>query len=162
MARGSVKYPVPDFLSAQGITQERYGRWLDQITTSHVGRDRLRFREQIQPAVYRQAIHDAVIRCRGRDVYTGRPVNFRLLACLAGTSSEDRDERLVPALDHVRLSAAAPLFEICSARTNRCKMDLTEEEFREIATGIIAYFDKAGLNSFSSEVQRSGRADGGK
>jgi len=139
MARGAKDYPVPDFLIEAGIQQETYGRWLDRITNAHVGRDRDRLGAEIKPAIYRKAIHEAVQRCKGKDAYTGQPLDFRLLEFIAGAPVLGRDETLVPTLDHVVLNPLHPRFEFCSLRTNKCKADLTAEELLDFARAIVTY-----------------------
>ena len=79
MPRGARNYPVPDHISKLGIGQGDFGEWLDRMAATHVRRDRKRCQAEVRPALYRQAIYDAVCDSRGRDYYTGERLDWRLL-----------------------------------------------------------------------------------
>lgn len=143
MARGARKYPIPAFLSAKGISQEAFGRWLDKVTVAHLVRDRKRIKEQIVPAIYRRAIYHAVIERPGRDYYTGEELDWTLLQHFAGKRIPEREEKKVPTVDHENISATEPVFRICSMRTNKCKSDYEVAELVEFAKALIEYQEEA-------------------
>jgi hypothetical protein len=123
MPRGARKYPVPDHISKLGISQEAFGRWLDRVTNAQIVRDRKRTGARVLAELYRQAIHRAVCDGGDLDYYTGEPLDWRLLRYFSKGNGVGRDCRLLPTVDHEGLSANAPIFRICSLRTNKCKSD---------------------------------------
>jgi len=137
MARGAAKYPVPDHLKKLGISQDAFGNWLDRVSRAHIRRDRRRLKVRIRPEVYRKAIHAAVCDGADRDCYTGESLDWRLLRYFSKTDGAGRDQRRIPTVDHEGLSADAPIFRICSLRTNKCKSDYSVEEVLEFCDAFI-------------------------
>lgn len=144
MARGARQYPIPAFLSAKGISQDEFGRWLDKATLAHVRRDRKRIKEKIVPKLYRTAIYQAVIERPGRDYYTGEELDWALLQHFAGAPIPGREDKKVPTVDHENLSATNPIFRICSMRTNKCKSDYSIIHVLEFATALIKHQQEKG------------------
>lgn len=138
--RGSRRYPVPSFLQKIEIKQNVFGSWLDRVTAAHVRRDRKRLtKKTIKPAIYRLAIYLAVKESNGKDFYTGEALDWTLLEHFAGKKTLQREQKKVPTLDHHNLSAIAPIFRICSMRTNKCKSDFSISEVLEFAKSLIQY-----------------------
>jgi hypothetical protein len=142
MARGAKHYPVPTHLSALGISQNDFGQWLDRVTIAHVVRDRKRTTDPIKPAVYRKAIFRAVCDGGDFDYYTGERLDWRLLRYFSMSDGLERDDRLVPSVDHDGLNTVAPVFRICSLRTNKCKSDYSIEQLLAFCHAFIAYQER--------------------
>jgi hypothetical protein len=139
MARGAKHYPVPAHLNALGISQEDFGKWLDRATNAHVKRDRNRTSKSIKPVVYRQAIFRAVCDGGDLDYYTGEHLDWRLLSYFSKSDGSGRDQRLIPTIDHDGLNTEAPVFRICSLRTNKCKSDYSSEQMLEFCHAFITH-----------------------
>ena len=139
MSRGAQKYPVPQHISDLGISQESFGRWLDRVTNAHLIRDRKHTGEKIVPAVYREAIYRAVADGSDRDYYTGEQLDWKLLRYFSKGDGKGRDQRLVPTVDHEGLSTKAPVFRICSLRSNKCKSDCTVQELLAFCEAFIKH-----------------------
>lgn len=139
MSRGSQKYQIPKHLSRLGVSQDDFGQWLDRATAAHVRRDRKRTKAIIRPMVYRLAIFKAVSEGGNRDYYTGEPLNWRLLRHFSKNNGLDRDERLMPSIDHEGLNTKSPTFRICSLRTNKCKSNYSIKQMFEFCKAFIKH-----------------------
>lgn len=137
------KYLLPSFLESR-LTPQAYSKWLARIAQAHARRDRKRWNREVTIADYKQAIHDAVVRSKGFDAYTGESLHWELIGAYdnsqskAGGSSYKRKFDLLPTVDHVDPEGRSRDFEICGWRTNDCKHDLTIRELREFCRLIVA------------------------
>ena len=59
------KYHLPDFLSGH-CSEAVYKKRLSRKATAHVKRDRKRGNKAAKVSIYKEAIHDAVMRSNGR------------------------------------------------------------------------------------------------
>lgn len=139
MPRGARKYPLPEFLRILGISQDSFGHWLDRVTVAHVVRDRERTGAKISASTYREAIYRAVFNGGDRDYYTGEELDWCLLRYFSKRDGMERDEHLVPSVDHDGLNTESPVFHICSLRTNKCKSDFTTEELLDFCKVFIQH-----------------------
>jgi hypothetical protein len=145
MARGSKKYPIPKHLLKIGISQDDFGNWLDNVTLSHVRRDRKRFKVKISGEVYRKAIHKAVLDDSDKDYYTSEPLNWHLIRYFSKdyTTIPIEKHKYFPTIDHENLSATEPIFHICSLRTNICKSNYTITEVTGFCRAFINGLNRA-------------------
>jgi hypothetical protein len=94
-------------------------------------------------ASYRDAIHHAVLRSEGRDVYTGEMLHWHLISqykneeSKAGRHGYKAGFALLPTVDHVDASSSSAAFCICGWRTNDAKHDLTANEFVELCVRVL-------------------------
>ena len=140
-SRGARDYPIPVFLTEQGITQHTYGVWLDKVTAAITRRDRERLKPAtILPAVVRRAVHDAVCNGGDKDFYTGEPLDWRLLQHF------NLEPTRADKSDHHILSATNPVFRICSLRTNKCKSDYSLDELKDFCNRFLAHQNHLGEN----------------
>lgn len=139
MSRGANKYKIPEHLSRLGISQDDFGQWLDRATAAHVRRDRKRTEAQIRPVVYRLAIYKAVSKGATHDYYTGELLNWRLLRYFSKNNRIDRDECLMPSIDHEGLNTTSPTFRICTLRTNKCKSNYSVEQMLKFCRAFIKH-----------------------
>src|SRR5690606_24293155 len=86
------KHSMPDFLIGE-VTPEAYERWLTRKAAAHVKRDRKRGYSSVAQALYKEAIHAAVILSKGRDCYTGEPLNWRLISTYKNEESKEGKHR---------------------------------------------------------------------
>lgn len=149
MPRGTRSYPIPAHLKQMGITQDDFGNWLDRVTNAHTKRDRRRWKGQVERKVYRAAIYKAVAAGGDRDYYTGEPLNWKLLEYFAKSRVANRREKECPTIDHESSNPRAPVFRICSLRTNKCKSNYSTRELGEFCRAFIKHQKKVtniGLN----------------
>ena len=138
----AVKYELPAFLSGK-ISRETYVRWLHRKAQAHAIRDRNRWKRRISVSGYKQTIHEAVQRSRGRDFYTNERLDWTLLSkydnarSRAGGAAYKSRFALLPTVNHVNPTRRSPDFEICGWRTNDCKNDLTLAELRAFCRKIL-------------------------
>lgn len=140
-----MKYERPDFLKSHkpSCGQEAYERWLRRRANAHVKRDRKRKKGKITPKLYREAIHEAVKACGGRDCYTGEALEWGRISKYDNTKAKKgkhgykKEFALLPTVDHDHHDDTQFHFRICSWRTNDSKNDLTLEEFKELCRKIL-------------------------
>ena len=138
------RYKIPRFLDGI-VTQEAYARWLYRKGMAHVRRDRKRGNKNAVGEAYRSAIHLAVQKCEGKDVYTGEPLDWTLLGkydnedSKAGRSKYKARFALLPTVDHVDDGMGAANFLICSWRVNDAKNDLSREEFVQLCHRVVDF-----------------------
>lgn len=139
---------MPAFLEGV-VAPEAYERWLNRKAIAHVRRDRGRGHsdETATRALYKEAIHAAVLLSGGRDAYTGEQLAWQLI------STYDNDESklgrhqykarfaMLPSVDHVDAGATEASFRICAWRTNDAKHDLSVEAFLDLCRRVVAYED---------------------
>jgi hypothetical protein len=130
---------MPGFLEGV-VTPEAYERWLGRKATAHVKRDRKRGYSSVTRALYKEAIHGAVVMSDGKDACTGEQLNWHLISTYKNEDSKEGHHEykagfaLLPTVDHVSAGATEPSFGICSWRTNDAKNDLSLESFLELRT----------------------------
>ncbi|UPT74141.1 MAG: hypothetical protein M0D55_20380 [Elusimicrobiota bacterium] len=94
---------------------------------------------------YRTAIHLAVLKCEGKDVYTGEVLDWTLLGkydnedSKAGRSKYKKQFALLPTVDHVDDGMSIANFLICSWRVNDAKNDLNREEFVQLCHRVVDF-----------------------
>jgi hypothetical protein len=142
------KYKLPDFLLGQ-CPAEIYHRWLHRKAVAHVRRDRRRGNTQAAVAAYKAAIHAAVVDSGGRDVYTGRALQWNLISRYKNLDSKAGGRWYkqkfsdLPTVDHVSDNIGRPEFRICSWRTNDAKGDLSIDDFLALCFEVVAHARKA-------------------
>jgi len=133
---------LPPFLEGR-LEALAYERWLTRKARAHVKRDRRRGYEGISGSAYRDAIHQAVVRCQGRDVYTGEDLDWSLVSQYNNEKSESGRHRykagfaLLPTVDHIDASSPTSGFCICGWRTNDAKNDLSHQGFIELCIKVL-------------------------
>ena len=130
-------YKLPQFLEGR-LDRDVYVEWLDDKAQTHVRRDRKRWNRRLSKSDYKRAIHDAVLRSKGRDFYTDEPLRW----CLVGKYDSQEAQRkgseyrrefaLLPTVDHEDPESGETVFQICGLRTNDWKSDLTIEVLLEM------------------------------
>ncbi len=139
------KHTTPTFLQGTTVSPEAYERWLDRKAVAHVQRDRKRGHAAATRALYKEAIHAAVILSEGRDAYTGEPLDWTLISTYkneeskAGRHSYKAGFALLPTVDHVSAGATEASFRICSWRVNAAKNDLSLESLIELCQKILEH-----------------------
>ncbi|MFG6490525.1 hypothetical protein ACG04R_27930 [Roseateles sp. BYS78W] len=142
---------MPTFLESV-VTPEAYERWLNRKAMAHVKRDRGRGHstDTATRALYKEAIHAAVVLSGGRDAYTGEQLDWHLI------STYDNDESklgrhqykarfaMLPSVDHLDAGATEASFRICAWRTNDAKNDLSIEAFVALCRQVVAHAAKTG------------------
>ena len=127
------KHTLPTFLK-DVVTPDGYERWLRRKAMAHVKRDRKRGRT-CAVALYKEAIHGAVVLSDGKDAYTGEALSWELISTYrnedskAGRHGYKAGFALLPTIDHVTAEAAEGSFRVCGWRTNDAKNDLSLAEF---------------------------------
>ncbi len=139
---------LPEFL-ASVMDLKTYREWLNDKAAAVRKRDRNRGNASARGQDYRDAIHEAVLRCRGRDEYTGLPLDWRKILPSNRYDNEKSHEggraykkewfKDLPTVDHVGDGLGKPEFAICSGRVNDSKSDLELREFLELCRQILAH-----------------------
>lgn len=138
------KHTMPTFLDGR-VKPEAYERWLSRKAAAHVRRDRKRSLSSVTQALYKEAIHAAVILSEGRDAYTGEELDWKLISTYnnedsrAGRHTYKAGFALLPTVDHVSAGATEASFRICSWRTNDAKNDLSLEAFVELCIRVLTH-----------------------
>jgi len=142
------KRTLPPFLEGQ-IEPADYERWLARKAAAHLKRDRKphrkRLYEGINGAAYRDAIHEAVLKSKGRDAYTGEELDWNLLskydneAAQRGGHAYKAGFARLPTVDHVASSVRNSGFCICAWRTNDAKNDLSRQAFVELCVKVLQH-----------------------
>ena len=126
------------------ITQEAYSHWLQRKAAAHVRRDRKRG-HTCTNSVYKDAIHEAVIRSKGFDCYTGEQLDWKLISTYnnehskIGKHSYKAKFALLPTVDHIEASSKKASFNVCSWRTNDAKNDLSHQSCIELCMRILQH-----------------------
>jgi hypothetical protein len=137
------QYPLPSFL--QGKCEHAvYCKWLRNKADTLLKRDKRRgkpYALAVTKAVYKDAIHRAVIKCDGRDPYTGEALAWEIIGVWDTTHDQPDGYKkkfaLLPTVDHVCSDKLE--FEICALQTNEAKADLSPEEFVELCKKVTKY-----------------------
>jgi hypothetical protein len=138
------KHLLPPFLEGI-IDPDDYEHWLTRKAAAHVKRDRKRAQSDVMPALYKEAVHAAVLRSDGRDAYTGELLDWKLISTYnnedskAGKHSYKSSFALLPTVDHISAGATEASFHICSWRTNDAKSDLSFEGFVELCQKVLTH-----------------------
>lgn len=138
------KHSMPSFLDGLVLT-DAYERWLEHKARAHVKRDRKRGHLGVTRALYKEAIHAAVILSEGRDAYTGEQLNWKLISTYnnedskAGRHGYKSGFALLPTVDHVDAGATEASFRICGWRTNDAKNDLALKDFIELCVKVLTH-----------------------
>ena len=136
------RYNFPEFLKGK-ISQVAYNKWLSRKARAHVRRDRNRgFRNTIVTE-YKQAIHEAVTRSKGKDEYTGWELDWHKIGTYRNNearregSSYMKNFAKLPTVDHS--SSGVLKFKICSSIINDMKSYLTLSEFKKNCKAVLDY-----------------------
>ncbi len=135
---------MPTFLNGS-VSPEAYERWLGRKAAAHVKRDRKRGSPAATRALYKEAIHAAVVTSGGCDAYTGEELDWKLISTYknedskAGKHSYKSGFALLPTVDHVSAGATEASFRICGWRTNDAKNDLSLEAFVVLCTRVLSH-----------------------
>jgi len=127
---------LPPFLEGR-LEHDIYVAWLDDKAQTHVRRDRRRWNQTLSKSDYKRAIDAAVQRSRGRDQYTGEPLEWNRIGKYDSLKAQERGSEyrrefaLLPTVDYEDPGSHDPVFRICGLRTNDCKSDLTVKELTE-------------------------------
>jgi hypothetical protein len=138
------KHSLPAFLEGR-VQPLVYERWLKRKAASHLKRDRKRGYIGITGAMYRTAIHEAVLQSQGRDIYTGEDLDWSLLSQYNNEDSENGKHgykegfALLPTVDHIESSVSKSGFCICAWRTNDSKHDLSYPAFIELCIKVLTH-----------------------
>jgi hypothetical protein len=116
---------------------------------AHVKRDRARSHkeEATTRALYKEAIHAAVVHSGGVDAYTGEALHWHLISKYNNDESKQGRHTykaqfaLLPSVDHVDAGATEASFRICAWRTNDAKSDLSIPEFVALCRKVVAFAD---------------------
>jgi len=96
-------------------------------------------------ALYKEAIHGAVVLSQGRDAYTGERLDWKLISTYNNNESKlgkhgyKSSFALLPTVDHVGPGATEASFRICGWRTNDAKNDLSHEEFIDLCAKVLTH-----------------------
>jgi hypothetical protein len=137
-------YEFPSFL-AGAVTPEAYSRWLARKAAAHVKRDRKRGNRKATVALYKQAIHRAVVDSQGRDAYTDEQLNWSLISQYNNAKAKSGGRKykhafaLLPTVDHKDDGLGAPDVTISGWRTNDAKHDLSLNEFLVLCTAVLQH-----------------------
>ena len=138
------KYILPEFLKDK-CSESDYKKWLSRKAGAHVKRDRKRGNKTAKISIYKEAIHDAVLRSNGQDAYTGKSMDWINIRKYNNDESKNKGRNYkkqfgdLPTVDHIGDGTGDPEFEICSWRTNDAKNDLTYDEFKELCRQVLKY-----------------------
>jgi hypothetical protein len=133
---------LPQFLEGL-LDPQAYERWLKRKANSHFKRDRKRNYHDITAAAYRDAIHEAVLQCEGRDFYTGEELDWSLVSQYDNHESESGRHAykaafaLLPTVDHFDSSLPNSGFRICAWRTNDSKHDLSYQGYIDLCIKVL-------------------------
>lgn len=137
------KHPLPPFL-ANVVTPDAYERWLSRKAAAHVKRDRKRG-YACSNAIYKQAIHAAVLRSEGVDAYTGEALDWSLISTYENEASREGRHAykagfaLLPTVDHFSPGSSDASFRICAWRTNDAKNDLPVDAFIDLCKKLVTH-----------------------
>jgi len=135
---------MPPFLN-EIVTAEAYERWLGRKASAHFKRDRKRGQSATTRSLYKEAIHAAVLKSEGRDVYTGETLDWKLISTYNNEDSKQGRHTykarfvLLPTVDHVDAGATEASFIICGWRTNDAKNELSIALFMEVCEKILLH-----------------------
>ncbi len=138
------KYQLPTFLEKL-LDQKSYEKWLQRKSQTHYRRDKRRGNETATGAEYKMAIHQAVIKCDGKDAYTQEALDWQLLSKYDNKKSQEQGRKykkqfsLLPSVDHVGDGTGKADFKICSWRTNDSKSDMSMEEYVKLCKRIVEF-----------------------
>jgi len=135
---------MPAFLNGS-VSPKAYERWLGRKAMAHVKRDRKRGNAAATRALYKEAIHAAVVLSQGRDAYTGEQLDWKLISTYNNDESKlgkhgyKSGFALLPTVDHVGPGTTEASFRICGWRTNDAKNDLSHEEFVDLCAKVLTH-----------------------
>ena len=143
-----LKYPFPACLQDR-LTPEQYRNWLKRKAGGLVRRDRGRGNRIATVSIYKEAIHQALLRDGADDWYTGEHVDWHLVLTYdndasqaAGRCEKARLARL-PTIDHEDDGLGSPRFRICGWAVNDAKNDLSHEAFVSLCHRVVTHAQKA-------------------
>lgn len=105
------KHSMPAFLDGV-VLPEAYERWLGRKAMAHVKRDRKRGHLAVTCALYKEAIHAAVVVSGGRDAYTGEQLDWKLISNYKNEDSKAGRHSYKSGLPYCRLWTTSPLRQL--------------------------------------------------
>jgi hypothetical protein len=145
--RSPQKYFLPKFLAGV-ITEAAYLRWLRR-KSSHLYHsdvnEKRNCAKNSTARLYKALIHQAILDNGLLDPFTGDALRYDLLSEWDDSLTKNPDRAIIekyallPTVDHTDPMASEPAFEICSWLINRCKADLTPDEFFALCRRILAF-----------------------
>lgn len=141
-----LKHTMPALLQGM-VSPEAYERWLGRKAMAHVKRDRARGHgaDGVTRALYKEAIHAAVVLSGGCDAYTGETLHWHLIsqydnaASKLGRHAYKARFALLPSVDHVDAGATEASFRVCAWRTNDAKHDLSVDDFVALCQRVVTH-----------------------
>ena len=130
---------VPDSVRQKGIGCARYGDWLERQSQNCRKRDSTDQRKPIEE--YREAIHQAVIKSKGLDYYTGQPLEWNRLNHDKPEGGGQRNHRITgryPSIDHYRGINQLD-YRICAGSVNHAKGALDHQQFVELCRHVVEH-----------------------
>jgi hypothetical protein len=135
------KITLPEFLKNTEISEDKYLKWLKRKAVNIANRDRGRKRNVEKK--YRELIHNAVEKSKGKDFYTGEVLDWNLISTYNNEEAKQgglyymKKFSKLPTIDHEYGSKME--FKVCSWLTNDCKSYLNHNELTEFCRKIIAH-----------------------
>ncbi len=145
------KFDLPDFLKNLNGGQKRYQKWLNRKSVSQYKRDKRFYKKhnkdfEWEQKDYKEKIHEAVIKSKGKDFYTGEYLDWDLISTYNNEDSKNilnykRKFHKLPTLEHIdRDNLSEKLeFVICSWAVNDAKNDLSKESFISLCKKVIKH-----------------------
>ncbi len=90
-------------------------------------------------------IHLAVLDSKGRDFYTGKPLDWSLISkwdnasAKRGKGQHKKAFAFLPTVDHTEDEQGTPVFVICAYYVNDAKSDLTLREFYHFCESVLEH-----------------------
>ena len=147
---GKREYKMPKFLQEFIKEQKLYEKWLYRRAASQFLRDEKYYKKNDKSlnstrAIYREKIHQAVIKSNGKDFYTGEELNWNKISTFGKKNGYKKIPDL-PTVEHINRQKLNNKVEfvICSWEVNDMKNDLSYADFRELCKKVLEY--KAGQN----------------
>lgn len=138
-------YALPTILE-NACSQKDYIKWLNRRANAHFKQDKKKNKLIFETrALYKHAIHKAVLKGGDRDAYTGELLRWDLIRKFNNKEAQKRKREYkrkfadMPTVDHINEKRRNQYFKICSWRTNDCKNDLTIDELIKFCTVVLDF-----------------------
>ncbi len=135
------KYLLPDFLK-NVCSEEVYWRWLGRESSRFLKND-LQYRiKTISRLEYKDAIHNAVLKYKDVDAYTGQILNWKLLGKFDSKMAREHGLSYktlysdIPTASLLKGGAGHTKIVICAWVVEECKGDLSFKEFSQICVAV--------------------------
>lgn len=143
-----LKYPLPECLRER-LAPEQYRNWLKRKAAALVRRDRERGNPIAKISLYKEAIHEALVRDGANDWYTGERLDWHLVLTYDNDASREggRHEKArlarLPTIDHEDDGLGPPKFRVCGWAVNDAKNDLSYDAFVSLCQRVLAHAQNA-------------------